>query len=220
MSIHLNMLIDMHIHTSFSPCSIISIPYLLERAQEVGLDGICITDHDTTASKYAFEDIADNSGLCVIIGIEYTTPKGDFLVFGPVDHIPEDMDAPQLIKWVHKQKGVVIAAHPFRKYRSVDPQCLQLSTIIESINGRNLPYEDDLCKNWLQQHGNGIKEIGGSDAHTIEEIGQVVTAFQKNIYNIDDLIYELQSGNYSPLKRQTQEIIKIQLIRDDPKIAP
>ncbi len=69
------------------------------------------------------------------------------------------------------------------------------------------------------KHGNGIKEIGGSDAHTIEEIGQVVTVFQKNIYDIDDLIHKLQGGNYSPLKRQTQEIISRQLIRHDPKIA-
>lgn len=202
----------MHIHTSFSPCSNISIPYLLKRAQEIGLDGICVTDHNTAASKYAFENIADNSGPCVIIGMEYTTPKGDFLIFGPVDHIPENMDAQELIRWVYKQRGAVIAAHPFRKYRSVDPHCLQLSTIIESINGRNLPHEDDLCKSWLKQHGNGIKEIGGSDAHSLEEIGHVVTAFKNNIYNVDDLIHELQGKNYSPLRRQTQEIINRQLI--------
>jgi predicted metal-dependent phosphoesterase TrpH len=213
------MLIDMHIHTSFSPCSIISIPYLLRRAKEIGLDGICITDHNTAASKYVFENISDNSGICVIVGIEYTTPNGDFLVFGPVDCIPNDMDAQHLMGWVHKHGGVVIAAHPFRKYRSVDPNCLQLSTIIESINGRNLPHEDDLCKNWLQEHGNGVKEIGGSDAHSLEEIGHVVTSFKNNIYNVDDLIQELQGKNYSPLKRQTQEIINRQLIRDDQKIA-
>ncbi len=195
------MLIDMHIHTSFSPCSIISIPYLLRRAKEVGLDGICITDHNTVASKYVFNNISDNLGLCVIIGIEYTTPKGDFLIFGPVDHIPEDLDAQQLIRWVHKQKGVIIAAHPFRKYRPVDIECLRLSTIIESINGRNLPHEDDLCKDWLRKHGNGIKEIGGSDAHCLEEVGHVVTAFRNNIYNVDDLINELQGRKYSPLKR-------------------
>jgi len=206
------MLIDMHIHTSFSPCSIISIPYLLKRAQEVGLDGICITDHNTVASKYAFENISDNSELCVLVGIEYTTTKGDFLIFGPVDHIPEDLDAQHLIRWVHKQKGALIAAHPFRKYRSVDPHCLQISTIIESINGRNLPHEDDLCKNWLQQYGNGIKEIGGSDAHSLEEVGHVVTEFKNNIYNVDDLIHELHGKNYSPLRRQTQEIINRQLI--------
>ncbi|MGQ9570962.1 MAG: PHP domain-containing protein [Thermodesulfovibrionales bacterium] len=201
------MLIDMHIHTTFSPCSIISIPCLLKRAKEVGLDGICITDHNTVASKYAFDITSDNLGLSVIIGIEYTTAKGDFLVFGPVDNIPDDLDAQQLIRWVHKQKGVIIAAHPFRKYRSVDPNCLWLSAIIESINGRNLPHEDALCKDWLRKHGNGIREIGGSDAHCLEEVGHVVTAFSNNIYNVDDLIRELQCGEYFPLKRSSHSVI-------------
>jgi predicted metal-dependent phosphoesterase TrpH len=205
------MIIDMHIHTSFSPCSNISIPCLLKRAREIGLDGICITDHNTAASKYVFENINDSSGLCVIIGIEYTTPKGDFLIFGPVDHIPDNMDAQELIRWVYKQRGAVIAAHPFRRTRPVDSQCLKLSKIIESINGRNLPHENDICKNWLKQYGNGIKEIGGSDAHTLEEIGYVVTVFKNNIYDVDDLIHELRGKNYSPLS-SSQGIINKQLI--------
>lgn len=94
------MLFDMHIHTSYSPCSVIDLPELLRRSREVGLDGICITDHDTMASKSAF---MDGSELCVIVGIEYTTSEGDFLVFGPVDYIPEQMDAKYLLKWIKKE---------------------------------------------------------------------------------------------------------------------
>ena len=206
------MLFDMHIHTSYSPCSVIDLPELLRRSREMGLDGICITDHDTVASKSEF---IDSSELCVIVGMEYTTSEGDFLVFGPVDYIPEQMDAKYLLKWIKKEGGVAIAAHPFRKYRSVDPRFLQFATIVESANGRNLPHENELCKSWLQQFGCGIKEIGGSDAHTVGEIGQVVTSFRNNIYDIDNLIHELQCGNYSPLTRIGQEVISRQLIQDN-----
>ncbi len=195
------MLIDMHIHTHFSPCSIIKIPQLLQRAKKVGIDGICITDHNSIASKSVLEKIADYSGLFVIVGVEYTTSYGDFLVYGPVDYIPEKMDAKNLFKWVQEEGGVTIAAHPFRKDRPVDPDVLHLSKIIESVNGRNNPAENALCKNWIKKHGNEVKEIGGSDAHTVEEIGQVVTVFKRNIYTMDDLIIELLGGNYSPLKR-------------------
>ena len=191
----------MHIHTHFSPCSIIKIPQLLQRAKKVGIDGICITDHNSIASKSVLEKIADYSGLFVIVGVEYTTSYGDFLVYGPVDYIPEKMDAKNLFKWVQKEGGVTIAAHPFRKDRPVDPDVLHLSKIIESVNGRNNPAENALCKNWIKKHGNEVKEIGGSDAHTVEEIGQVVTVFKRNIYTMDDLIIELLGGNYSPLKR-------------------
>ena len=181
----------MHIHTHFSPCSIIKIPQLLQRAKKVGIDGICITDHNSIASKSVLEKIADYSGLFVIVGVEYTTSYGDFLVYGPVDYIPEKMDAKNLFKWVQEEGGVIIAAHPFRKDRPVDPDVLHLAKIIESVNGRNNPAENALCKNWIKKHGNEVKEIGGSDAHTVEEIGQVVTVFKRNIYTMDDLIIEL-----------------------------
>jgi predicted metal-dependent phosphoesterase TrpH len=195
------MIIDMHIHTHFSPCSVIKIPQLLQRARKAGVDGICITDHNTVASKSTFEKVADNAGLCVIVGIEYTTSNGDFLIFGSVDHIPAKMDAKNLLKWVQKEGSVAIAAHPFRKDRPFDTGILQLLKIVEVLNGRNKPNENELCKDWLQKHGKGIKEIGGSDAHTLEEIGQVVTVFKKNIYSMDDLVGELLTGTYSPLKR-------------------
>jgi predicted metal-dependent phosphoesterase TrpH len=195
------MLIDMHIHTHFSPCSVIKIPQLLQRARKAGIDGVCITDHNTVASKSAFEKISDNAGLCVIVGIEYTTFQGDFLIFGSVDHIPAKMDAENLLKWVQKEGSVAIAAHPFRKDRPFDKGILQSLKIVEVLNGRNKPNENELCKDWLQKHGKGIKEIGGSDAHTLEEIGQVVTVFKKNIYSMDDLVGELLTGTYSPLKR-------------------
>ena len=192
----------MHIHTYFSPCSVIKIPQLLQRAKKVGIDGICITDHNTIASKSALGKIADNKGLCVIVGIEYTTSNGDFLIFGSVDHIPAKMDAKDLLKWVQQKEGnVAIAAHPFREDRPFDTGLLQSLKIVEGLNGRNKPNENELCKNWLQKHGGGMKEIGGSDAHTLKEVGQVVTVFKKNIYNMDDLVRELLYGNYSPLKR-------------------
>ena len=191
----------MHIHTHFSHCSVIKIPQLLQRAQKVGIDGICITDHNTIASKSALAKIADNAGLSVIVGIEYTTSNGDFLIFGSVDHIPAKMDAKDLLKWVQKEGNVAIAAHPFREDRPFDTGLLQSLKIVEGLNGRNKPNENELCKNWLKKHGEGMKEIGGSDAHTLKEVGQVVTVFKKNIYNMDDLVRELLYGNYSPLKR-------------------
>ena len=60
-------------------------------------------------------------GLCVIVGMEYTTSKGDFLVFGPAEYVPEGMDAEDLIGWVRKEGGVAIPAHPFRQSRPTDP---------------------------------------------------------------------------------------------------
>lgn len=192
------MVIDMHIHTHFSPCSIIDIPQLLRRASDVGLHGICITDHDSVASKSVFESIADRYGICVIVGMEYTTPKGDFLVFGPFDRIPHHMDADELLPWVQREDGVAIPAHPFRHNRPVLTSVLQNSQIVEGLNGRNHPAENGLCNEWLNRQGNGIKQVGGSDAHTLEEVGKIVTVFDKDIHGMNDLLRELRYGNYFP----------------------
>ncbi len=191
------MIVDLHIHTYFSACSVIEIPQLLRKAREIGLDGICITDHDTIASKFIVENCAVKTGISVIIGMEYTTTRGDFLVFGPVEQIPQNLEASGLYRWLQKEGGIAIPAHPFRTSRPADVSILQLSEIIEGVNGRNSQSENEACKDWVKRQGNGIKEIGGSDAHTIEEIGKVVTVFENSIYTSQDLIRELKGGNYS-----------------------
>jgi len=83
----------------------------------------------------------------------------------------------------------------------VDFEIIQASKIIEGLNGRNKPYENELCRQWIHQHGNGIRQTGGSDAHTLDEVGGIVTVFKKNIYTVEDFIEELCYGNYSPLQR-------------------
>jgi predicted metal-dependent phosphoesterase TrpH len=196
------MLMDMHIHTRFSPCSIIRIAQLMEKARASGLDGICITDHDTTDSISVFKNISAYQGICIIVGMEYTTRKGDFLVFGPVEHIPLGMNAEKLIQWGKKEGAVVIPAHPFRQSRPADLDILRRSEIIEGLNGRNHPHENALCQKWLKEQGNGKKTIGGSDAHTIDEVGDIVTVFKKSIYTIDDLLEALADGTYSSVQRQ------------------
>ena len=195
------MRIDMHVHTRFSPCSIIRVRQLLKKIQEARIDGVCITDHDTTASHSLLQGISHTSGLSIIVGLEYTTIQGDFLIFGPVEHIPHGMDAKTLLTWVKEEHGVAISAHPFRSSRPADPRILHFCDVIEVLNGRNQTHENELCMNWIISNGNSKKCIGGSDAHTLDEIGRIVTVFDKDIYSSDDLIRELRDGNYTIQQR-------------------
>jgi len=136
-------------------------------------------------------------GLSVIVGMEYTTTAGDFLVFGPVDSVPEGFSAPDLLLWTRKEGGVAIPAHPFRKSRPVEPKILEKCEIVEVINGRNLRCENALCSDWITHNPLPKRGIGGSDAHTLPEIGQSVTLFSHDVYSSEDLIRELSTGNFS-----------------------
>ena len=192
------MLIDMHIHTSCSPCSVIRIDRLFETALDIGLDGICITDHDTSACQSILAHTGAPPGLSVIVGMEYTTTAGDFLLFGPIDSLPEGLSGHDLLLRIRKEGGIAIPAHPFRSDRPADKNILAKCEVVEAINGRNLPHENALCMEWISRNPHLTKSIGGSDAHTLPEIGQSVTLFSCDIYSSEDLIRALHEGNYAP----------------------
>ncbi|MFP4035651.1 MAG: PHP domain-containing protein, partial [Desulfovermiculus sp.] len=114
------MLFDLHIHSSISPCSNLSLDDIVHQAQEKGLDGVCITDHDTMAAGQVIAEWVQGNGLVVIIGQEYTTRQGDFLLFGPYEDLPPGLSAEKVLSHVRVTDGAAIGAHPFRRGRAID----------------------------------------------------------------------------------------------------
>ena len=156
------MKIDMHIHSSISPCSKLTIDEIINHSLSFGIDGVCITDHNTMeAQNYINEGIQAN-GLCIILGIEYTTIEGDFLLFGPFNEVKQDLSAPELLEWIDKIGGVAIAAHPFRNTRPTQEYLIaeRMCRIVESRNGRNTDAENAFLKKWRNAYS--IHEVGGS----------------------------------------------------------
>ena len=66
---------DLHVHTVLSPCAEVEMipPLIVERALELGIDLIAITDHNTSANVYAVQKAAEGTGLTVLPGIELQT---------------------------------------------------------------------------------------------------------------------------------------------------
>jgi predicted metal-dependent phosphoesterase TrpH len=190
------MLFDLHIHSRFSPCSELSTLEAIERAHALGLDGICFTDHHSRGSARLIQEGPQENGLVVLVGQEYATGQGDFLLFGPLPELAPSMSAQQLLQMVEHTGGVAIGAHPFRRGRGVDPELAGsgLLHFIEGINGRNLSAENERANLWGRDHGMGL--VGGSDAHTTSELGMVVTEFREPILNQDDLVWALKGGDF------------------------
>lgn len=193
------MLIDIHVHTTFSPCSELEIDDILENALSRGLDGVCITDHNTMdVRKVVSEGIQDN-GLCVIIGMEYDTSEGDFLIFGPFEDIKPGMSAQELLHHVHSSGGVAIAAHPFREERPVNERVLHCGMVdaVEAVNGRNSDLENAKIQAFLRRHP--LIQSGGSDAHSLPELGSVATSIDMPVKTREDFILAVKSGLCSPM---------------------
>jgi len=188
----------MHIHTKISSCSRIDVHELIETAGRIGLDGICITDHESMAiSRYITEGRQPN-GLTVIVGMEYETPEGDFLLFGPVEQVPSHLGGPELLNYTRNAGGVAIAAHPCRKERPVSELIfLQgLCPVIETYNGRNAIVEN--LKAGQRQTHYRLIATAGSDAHAMDEMGTAVTRFSVPIYSRQDLVQALRQGVCQP----------------------
>lgn len=66
---------DLHLHSVLSPCAsreMLPGP-VLERAEELGLQMIAITDHNTAGNVAAFQEAAEGTGITVLPGMEVQT---------------------------------------------------------------------------------------------------------------------------------------------------
>ena len=193
------MIFDIHVHTAVSPCSNIRIDDIVDCAKDKGLDGICTTDHGTMAAeKYIKEGIQPN-GLLVILGMEYETKDGDFLIFGPYEDLQHGFEAVPLLQHIHRTGGAAIGAHPFRRNRPLNKTLIKDNhcTIIESVNGRNKTEDNNQLNLWRKKYT--FYEVGGSDAHSLKELGSSTTHFTVPITTRSDLISSLQKGLCYPV---------------------
>lgn len=189
------MRLDLHIHTRASPCSALGIEDILGRARALGLDGVCLTDHDRVSREALELEGVQDDGLVVLVGMEYSTAQGDFLAFGPVERLPPGLAARQLLGRLRDLGGAAVAAHPYRSWRPADPAVfgLGLDLAVESINGRNLCSENEQARVLADRLG--LAATGGSDAHRADEMGLAVTRFLRPVRSRAELVQALLAGD-------------------------
>ncbi len=203
-------LIDLHTHTRHgSVCGYMWPDQLVEQAKEIGLDGVCITEHDSFWKPERIERLAEKHEFLVIGGTEVATDCGEVLIFG-LRELPREISSLEEIrKRVDQAGGVMIAAHPFRALAAtgaasdsplklvdsvVEHLIFQYVDEIEVLNGLSSAWECELGRvvaNRLNMRG-----IGGSDAHGVTSVGACYTIFERGIKNEGDLIREIKEGRF------------------------
>jgi len=201
--------IDLHVHTwPRSQCSSIDPSRLLEEAEEIGLDGFCLTEHQVLWKSEEVEDLARGSRIKIFRGNEITTAQGDVLVFGLDDDIQGVITVRDLHERVEAAGGFSIAAHPFRGFKmfgigqlelSVDQACkkkvLKYVDAIETGNGKVSEQENQMARQVSRRLG--MAGTVGSDAHRIEELGRWVMVFERDVEDEADLVSELRAGRFT-----------------------
>ncbi len=200
------VIIDLHVHTSpASPCSSAPADDIIEEAKRIGLDGICLTDHNYVWPRDAVEDLTQRHGFLVLRGNEITTDQGDMLVFGLEKDIRGIIKLEELRKEVTEAGGFIIAAHPFRGFLTFGVGKLGLSPEkamkrplfkwvdgVEVLNSKVTQKENTLASQVAE--GLGLTAVGGSDSHEVGGVGIYATSFSENIRDERDLLEALRRG--------------------------
>jgi len=176
---------DLHNHTYYSKCSNLKPEILLKVAKKKGLNGIAVTDHNTTKGALAVKKLNKDKNFEVIIGEEVDTNFGDVLTYYLNKEI-KTHDFFTLVDEVKRQNGLISIPHPFRV--SINPK-LKFSYPIEKIknkinaiecfNARMLPGNNEKAQKLAKKLN--IPGTGGSDAHFKLDIARAYTIFDDNL---------------------------------------
>jgi len=212
-------LADLHIHTIYSYDGTASVPAVLTRAKQIGLDVIAITDHDEIAGSLKALELAPQYGVEVIPAIEITTAEGDLLALNITQKVARDLPLIETILKVGELGGFCIAPHPMaggfgmkslnaysilRALRNVE--VAQILIGIETYNATTI---DKMSNHYARILGNklNLAQTASSDAHVIEAIGLGVTEFQG--HTAQDLMHALQAGHVGQRKQKEWNSVRI-----------
>jgi len=196
------MKIDLHVHTNVSsPCSLIAPERTIELARAVGLDGICVTEHDEIAGAELTCELGRKLGFPVFRGIEIYTELGDMLVFGLYRDAPGwKTPFADLLEMCRQANAVIAPAHCCRVTGELErvhgPEradwLLRNVDAVETHNGGCTPGGNEAALELAVRYG--LPGIGGSDAHHEFQVGRCYTVFEDDIKTDEELVAAIRAG--------------------------
>ncbi len=207
------LIIDIHTHTyPTSDDSTLTPEELIGKAKRIGLDGVCITDHDRFWTPSDIDALARKHDFLVLPGCEVTTEEGHILVYGLREYIFGMHKASFVKELVDDAGGAMVVAHPYRRFyrkqahtsddayeemliRACDNRAFDMTDAVEIRNGRGSMEENLFAEDIAERFG--LSGTGASDAHSLAELGTYATRFYQPIRCLDDLIDALKSGRHS-----------------------
>jgi predicted metal-dependent phosphoesterase TrpH len=197
---------DHHMHTRWhSPDSEIDPLLLIERAREIGLDGVVITEHDYQWKADELLDLASRAApLRVFSGAEISAREGHFLVYGlpTLDDVPPGVTLADLLKTVRRHQAAIVAAHPFRWDQPFGAIVAEHGPVFDALElvSNNVSAETR-AKTEALLRKYPMASTGSSDAHDIDVVGCYFTEFEGPIDSISEFVAALRNRRGRPRHR-------------------
>ena len=212
-------LADLHTHTIYSYDGTASVPAVLNRARQIGLDVIAITDHDEIAGALRALELATVYGVEVIPGIEVTTSEGDLLALNVTETIQRGLSLIETVRKAGELGGFCIAPHPMAGgfgMKSLSAFSIMnalrnpdVASVLIGIETYNATTIDKMSNHYARILADrlDIAQTASSDAHIIEAIGLGATEFEG--HTAQDLITALQGKSVRQRKQKEWNSIHI-----------
>ena len=186
---------DLHIHTRYSMDCQTPLDKIISRCQELGINCIAIADHGTAEGALKMQQIAP---FKVIVAEEILTTQGEIMGMFLKETIPSGITPQEAIKCIREQGALVNVQHPFEtirgsalKDRAID-EIVNDIDLMEVMNSRSpFPTSANKARAFAQKHG--IPGGAGSDAHTLNEIGNAYIEMPE-FNGKEDFIEALKQG--------------------------
>jgi predicted metal-dependent phosphoesterase TrpH len=112
---------DFHVHTRYSPDSLLTEDRLIQLALDRGLTHVAVTNHNNVEGAIAVRDRAAelkvDDRLHVILGEEVSSAEGEILGVFLQETIPRGLSAAETAQAIHAQGGLVSIPHPYDPFR-------------------------------------------------------------------------------------------------------
>ena len=204
---------DLHVHTSYSKDGESSVEEILLQAEEVGLDAIAITDHDTVDG--AKKALTIPSCVLVIPGIEVSTRQGHLLVLGVTEVIPSGLDVVATVEIARNMGALLILPHPYHVWRhGVARRKNAGMAVVDAVESFNSRYIVGSANKKAARIAKRLGKpcVGGSDAHNARFVGFGRTYVEAE-KNVPAILEAIRAGNVScggkqtPLRTYTRQSI-------------
>ncbi len=170
------IVVDLHMHTDWSHDCSIPVAELLEHAEEIGLGGIAITDHNAFGGALEAVQLARDRELVVIPGEEVKTDdQGEVIGLFLEEEIPRGLPFADTLAAIRDQGGLVYLPHPFDRLHTIpDPATLHRHLaeidVFEVFNARLLrdSFNDEALR-FARKYR--LLQGAGSDAHVLQGVG-------------------------------------------------
>ena len=166
--------VEFHCHTVYSKDSLVKPRDLVDKARQIGLDRLIVTDHNSMGGAFACKEIDPE---LVILGEEIMTTQGELLASFMTEEIPHDLSPMETLRRLREQGAFISVSHPMDVHRGWKKEdllkILPHVDALETFNSRcmSATYNEEALA-FAREHN--LPGTVGSDAHVTRELGRAI----------------------------------------------